>query len=59
MVARGRRADGAEAVVDLRIVARRDTLFTFGVRALATEYESMLQTFEPVVAAARFATAVE
>ena len=37
----------------------RDTLFTFGVRVLASEHEALLQTFEPVVAGARFAPAVD
>lgn len=59
VMARGRRGDGLEAVVDLRMVARRDTLFIFGVRALASEHEALLETFEPVVAGARFAPAVE
>lgn len=58
VLARGRRADGLAVVLDLRLVAHHDTLFTFGVRALASAHDDLLKTLEPVVAAARFATAI-
>jgi hypothetical protein len=54
MFGRSRRADGAEVVLDLVAVARGDTLYLFGLRALADRYADYRRTFAEAMATLKF-----
>lgn len=55
VVGRSRRPDGAEVVLDLYAAARGETLYFFGLRALADRYEDRRPTFAASVATVKFA----
>jgi hypothetical protein len=57
IVGRSRRPDGAELVLELYAAARGETLYLFGLRALADRYEEHRRTFAASVATVKFAMA--
>ena len=57
IVGRSRRGDGNELVLELFAVARRDTLYLFGLRALAQHHEDFRAPFATAVASVKFSVA--
>jgi hypothetical protein len=57
IMGRSRRPDGAELVLELYAAARGETLYLFGLRALADRYEDHRKTFAASIATIRFAVA--
>ena len=57
IVGRSRRPDGAELVLELYAAARGETLYVFGLRALADRYEDHRKAFAVSIATVKFAGA--
>lgn len=55
--ARGPGPDGGERLLDLSAVAHKDTLFLFGLRAAAGNYETFREPYETAIATVRFSVA--
>ncbi len=51
---RSRRPDGAEVVLELHAVAHGETLYTFGLRALADRYEAFRKPYLATLASVEF-----
>jgi hypothetical protein len=54
VVGRSRRADGEEVVLELYAAAHGDTLFVFGLRALADRYQDYREPFADAVSTVKF-----
>ena len=54
IVGRSRRADGAEVVLELLATAQGGTLYLFGLRALAPNYEAYREIFTRSISTLKF-----